>query len=187
MKMWCASPMLVAAAVLFLAPAGAFGQGSQIETLKKENRALRTEVEALKTRLTRLEAVKPTFTTFMPNFSERFHVMHFAGDAGDWQLAQHELLELERLLDVAQSIDPGKGKLMEGFLAGNMRSLNAAIEHGNHKLFRKALEETVVNCNKCHEAVGSSFLKVSLDVRKAMTIRHPHALSRSKMMGDHKH
>ena len=122
MKIRAGLTAFLAAAVfiLFFAPTGASGQGSQTGVLEKEIRVLRAEVAALKARLSRLEAVRPTFTTFMPEFSERFHVMHLSGDAGDWQLAQHELLELERLLEVAQFIDPGKGKLMEGFLAGNM-------------------------------------------------------------------
>lgn len=44
--------------------------------------ALKVQIEALQARVTALEA-QQTFTSFMPNLAERFHVMHRAGEAGD--------------------------------------------------------------------------------------------------------
>lgn len=44
---------------------------------------LAKEIKALRQRLAGLEALKPRFTNFMPNYAERFHVMHRAGDVGD--------------------------------------------------------------------------------------------------------
>jgi hypothetical protein len=41
-------------------------------------RALTRQIEALQARVSALEASR-TFTAFMPNFAERFHVMHRAG------------------------------------------------------------------------------------------------------------
>lgn len=45
--------------------------------------ALKRQIDALQTRIAALEA-RQTFTSFMPAFAERFHVMHRAGEAGDW-------------------------------------------------------------------------------------------------------
>lgn len=157
------------------------------EVLQTQLKALADEVAVLKTRVASLESLKPTFAEFMPNFSERFHVMHLAGQEGDWAVAAHELMEMKRMVKVAKVIDGRNGQLMQGFLAGSLQSLKTAIDHGNLEKFDKALRETVVNCNNCHKAAGSPFIKISLDVHKMLSMRHSHALQKSKIMGGHKH
>lgn len=61
----------------------------EIQALRKEVNALKAEVEKLRKSVASLQAMKPTFTSFMPDFAERFHVMHRAGDAGDWAVKGH--------------------------------------------------------------------------------------------------
>lgn len=151
-----------------------------MDDLIEEVRVLRKEVESLKAR-------QPTITSLMPDFSERFHVMHYAGDAGDWAVAGHELLELQRIVELAKKISPENGALMEGFLAQKFETINSAIEHGNSDAFNKLLVETVDQCNACHTAVGSSFIKISLDARESLSMRHSHELQASEKMGDHTH
>ncbi len=151
--------------------------------------ALKGEIEELRANLALLEAFKPSFASFMPEFSERFHVMHLAGEGGDWAVAAHELAEMRRLIKVAKSIDLTKGGLMEAFLAGNLHKVNEAIAHGKKKPFIKALSETVESCNKCHTAVGASYIKVALNREEILSIRHSHKLANTKAgsMTPHKH
>ena len=163
------------------------GGPQQIQVLKKEISLLKAEVRALRKAVASLQALKPTLTTLMPDFAERFHVMHRAGDAGDWAVAAHEVLEMQRLVNVAKQIDAKKGVLVEGFMSGNLRTLNKAIEHGKLESFYKAMNDTVKNCNACHVAVGSPFIKVTLDVDEGLSMRHPHALGKSKAPAKHTH
>lgn len=157
--------------------ASAAPAAAELPPLTADLPSLLAEVQRLRKEVARLDAIKPTFTNFMPNFSERFHLMHYAGDAGDWAVANHEAMELDRLLNVAQAVDPEKGKLMQAFIGGDLERLDDAISHGDKADFDKALHETVVHCNACHVAVGSAFIKVSVDVAPNMTIRHPHILT----------
>jgi hypothetical protein len=150
-----------------------------MEDLKKEIRALRQRIAAL-------EALKPMFTNFMPNFSERFHVMHRAGDVGDWAVAAHEVSEMQRLTRASTYIDPKLGALMQAFMDGNLRKLKEAIEHGNAKSFQAALKDTVASCNGCHTATGST-IAVSLEVDDSLSMRHPHVLKKSTVPKEHTH
>jgi hypothetical protein len=149
----------------------------ELPPLRADLPSLLAEVERLRKEVAVLDAIKPTLTNFMPNFAERFHVMHYAGDAGDWAVANHEAMELDRLLGVAQAIDPEKGKLMQSFIGEDLEHLDDAIAHGDKAEFAKALNETVVHCNACHVAVGSPFIQVSLDVGPNMSMRHPHVFT----------
>ena len=158
---------------------------------KKEIVALRLEIEKLKNILAGIDALNPNLTSLMPDFSERFHVMHAAGDAGDWAVAAHELLELERMMGLAQIIDPDKGLLMKSFLEPTFKQIKGAIDHGNHKAFLGHLEKAVTSCNACHVAVQAPYIKVSLNVDEIMSIRHSHKFTRSEVDsskgGGHKH
>ena len=147
---------------------------------------LRQEIKALRQRVATLEKLKPGFTNFMPNFSERFHVMHRAGDIGDWAVAAHEIDEMQRLTSVSKYIDPKLGAVMEGFMDGNLRKLREAVEHGNPKSFQAALKDTVASCNGCHQASGST-MAVTLDVDDNLSMRHPHALRKSTVPKGHTH
>lgn len=149
-------------------------------------KALESQIQALNARIAALEA-RDTFTSFMPNFAERFHVMHRAGEAGDWAVASHELEEMQRLARNSKSIDAEKGELMQGMMEPSFEALEHAIEHGNLKNFEKALNQTTNTCNSCHAATGSGFIHVTLDASDSLSLRHPHEFMKQTMPGGHTH
>lgn len=160
----------------------ALAQTTQAETQVR----LMERLEALEQRVATLESTR-TFAAFMPNLAERFHVMHRAGEAGDWAVAAHELLEMKRLSRQSTSIDAERGKLLLNMLAPSYEALESAIEHGNRKKFSQALETTVAACNGCHTATGSDFVQVTLDAPDGLSMRHPHRLMMRDAPVDHHH
>ena len=160
-------------------PLSADSDGPKLEELEAQIKALRARIATLEARI--------TFTSFMPDFAERFHVMHLAGDFGDWAVASHELEEMKRLTKLSTSVDAEKGNLMQGMLSPNFEALEHAIEHGNSKKFQKALTQTIETCNACHTATGSGFIKVALDSHDSLSLRHPHMLQKQGMPGGHTH
>lgn len=147
---------------------------------------LEVRIEMLQVKIGALEA-HHTFTSFMPDFAERFHVMHRAGDAGDWAVASHELSELQRITKLSTTIDADKGRLMQQMMKPSFEALENAIGHGNHKKFLNALTETTNTCNACHTATGSGFVQVTLDADESLSFRHPHKFKKQGMMGGHTH
>lgn len=177
------SPLILSVLVLSgsaLMTAQASSDSQSIQEMQKTIQMLQTRIEAL-------EAVKPTFTSFMPDFSERFHVLHRAGEAGDWAVAGHELSEMKRMAALTPNFDPEKSKLLEAMLSPSLESIEATIEDGDLEAFNTAMEGTINACNACHTASGSPFIKVTLDARDAISLRHPHALGKSKMAAGHTH
>lgn len=147
---------------------------------------LAREIRALRQRVAELEALKPAFTNFMPDFAERFHVAHRAGDAGDWAVAAHEIDEMRRLAGVSKYMDPKLGALMQAFMDGNLRKVREAVEDANPKAFQAAMRTTVASCNGCHQATGSA-IAVSLNVDESLSMRHPHALRKTTVPKEHGH
>jgi hypothetical protein len=159
----------------------------QIQELANQVAALKDEVAELRKAVASLKAIQPTITMLMPDFAERFHVMHYAGEAEDWAVAAHELQGLRHLVEVMQQVDPEKGSMVNGFLDANFNQLDAAIEHDNVESFTKAMNETLGSCNSCHVAAGSPSMKITLDARNSLSMRHSHDLGKSKMPGEHMH
>ncbi len=160
---------------------------SAAETELKTADDLKEEIKALRRRVAALEAMRPSFTGFMPDFAERFHVVHRSGEAGDWAVANHELSEMNRLIGVAMVIDAKNGALLKSFMSANFKNLDEAIEHGNLDDFNKEVAATVKSCNACHAATGSAFVQVTLDVDKSLSLRHPHAFDKTKVPKEHGH
>lgn len=172
--------MLTASALIAMStPLLADSDDAKIEALERQ-------IEALQARISMLEE-RVTFTSFMPDFAERFHVMHRAGEAGDWAVASHELQEMKRLARLSTSVDSDKGKLMQGMMKPSFEALENAIEHGNHDKFGKALSQTTDTCNACHTATGSAFVQVTLDASDSLSLRHPHNLKNQAVPGGHTH
>ena len=153
---------------------------------KEKSEALERQIEALQARVTALEA-RQTFTSFMPNVAERFHVMHRAADAGDWAVASHELSEMQRLTKISASIDADKGKLMQTMMAPSFEALAGAIENTDDEKFDAALTQTIDSCNACHVATGSPFIQVTLDARDSLSLRHPHKFAQQAAAAGHGH
>ena len=152
----------------------------------KDRQALEHQIEALQARVTALEAER-TFARFMPDVAERFHVMHRAGEAGDWAVASHELAEIKRLTELSTAVDLEKGKLMKGMMAPSFDALGEAIEHTDHEKFEQALTQTISTCNACHAATGSDFIQVTLDASETVSLRHPHRLMQRDVPSGHRH
>ena len=177
-KQWRA--VLASSALAALStPLLADSDGAKLEELE-------AQIKGLKARIATLEA-RITFTSFMPDFAERFHVMHLAGEFGDWAVASHELEEMKRLTKLAPSVDTEKGDLMQGMMEPNFEALEHAIEHGNSEKFQKALTKTIDTCNACHAATGSGFIQVTLDAHDSLSLRHPHKFQKQGMPGGHTH
>jgi len=144
------------------------------------------KIEALEKRIATLESVR-NFTQFMPGFSERFHVMHRAGEAGDWAVAAHELSELKRLMALTPAIDAKQGELMQAMLGPSLEELEKVIAKGDKKAFETTLVGTVNTCNACHVVTGSPFIEVKLDATNSLGMRHPHKLTARDAPAGHAH
>jgi len=153
-------------------------QDANVEQLKEQ-------IKALEGRITLLES-RFTFASFMPDFAERFHIMHRASESEDWAVASHELQIMKQLIASSSSIDADKAVLFQSMMGPVVDKMDSAISHANEKKMNAALSEAVQICNACHTATGSPFIKVTLDATESLSMRHPHKFTKQKM-GKHTH
>ncbi len=165
-------------APLLLTPANA-GQDADSSQLLERIQAMEERIAVLESRF--------TFTSFMPDFAERFHVMHRAAESNDWAVASHELQEMKNMINSSTTIDESKGLLFQAMMGPVMTKMEGAIGHGDKEKMHALLREAVQTCNSCHVATGSPFIKVTLDASEALSMRHPHEFTVQKTDKMHKH
>jgi hypothetical protein len=150
------------------------------------SKQLMERIESLEARIAILES-RFSFASFMPDFAERFHVMHQAAEADDWAVAGHELQEMKSMIESSTTIDAEKGQLFQAMMGPVIEQMEGAIGHGDGEKMHALLNQATQTCNSCHAATGSSFIKVSLDASATLSMRHPHALTRQKPNMKHMH
>ncbi|MEE8364152.1 MAG: hypothetical protein V3R76_00055 [Gammaproteobacteria bacterium] len=165
---------------------GALFLGNALASQDNDSARLLERIQVLEERLAAVES-RFTFASFMPDFAERFHVMHRSGEAGDWAVASHELMEMMRLSQLSPSINADQGKLMEAMMKPNFEALRHAIEDSNQEKFNTALAQTIDSCNACHTASASRFIEVQLNARESISLRHPHKFIERQVQGGHAH
>lgn len=82
----------------------------------------------------------------------------FAGRAGNWPLADHEVDELKEGFD-----DLNKqlgGDTVQNAVGGPMAALEKAIDGKNRAAFTKAFDQLSAGCNGCHQTLNHGFIVI---------------------------
>jgi len=157
--------------------AGTLFLGNAFAGQDSDTKALTELIQAMEKRITALES-RVTFASFMPDFAERFHVMHRATQAEDWAVASHELGQMKELVESSTDVDAIQGQLFQAMIGPVLDKMDSAIDSGDKKKMDTLLGEAVQTCNSCHAATGSPAINVRLDATEAMSIRHPHTFTK---------
>jgi hypothetical protein len=89
----------------------------------------------------------------------------FAGQAGNWPLADYELDELKEGFEDIVKYFPTKddaptGPMASAVIEKEVAELNKAIEAKNAKQFAAAFEKLTASCNACHQSSKKPFIVV---------------------------
>ncbi len=170
--------------LLFISIMGTFFMGNAFATQDfhegSDANSLITRLQAIEARMSVLES-RLSFASFMPDFAERFHVLHRASEAKDWAVAGHELMEMKSIIESSTAVDHDKGVLFQAMMGPVVEKMDSAIAHSNSEEMAPLIIEAAQTCNNCHVATGSPFIKVSLNVTETLSMRHPHAFAPQKM------
>jgi hypothetical protein len=110
-------------------------------------------------------------SSFVPGLGEimtltqmRHAKLWFAGEAGNWELVEYELDELNEGLDDAAKFHPTHKDvelpipaLIDKIMASPIKQLQEAAEAKDTGLFIKRFDELTDACNQCHQATDFGF------------------------------
>ena len=99
----------------------------------------------------------PGLHTLMVDMGMRHASLWFAGDAGNWPLADYMIHELEELVEEIEELHPMYREVPVAELLSEMTTpaierLEAAVDAGDGPAFREAYDQLTNACNACHIA-----------------------------------
>jgi len=117
----------------------------------------------------RLQDLESRFTpglhTLMGQVGMRHATLWFAGDAGNWPLADYQLHEIEELIEEIETLHPTYDGIPVAQLIGSTTSpalalVEQAVDAGDREAFVLAYDQLTQGCNGCHIASDRAALRI---------------------------
>ncbi|MFZ1149420.1 MAG: hypothetical protein WAR76_06750 [Xanthobacteraceae bacterium] len=104
----------------------------------------------------------PHLSEIMVRQQMRHIKLWFAGDAGNWPLADYEIDQLkDGFDDVAKLLG---GDIVQQHVGGAVSRLEKAIESKDHEAFVSAFDGLSAGCNACHHTLDHAFIVIQRPV-----------------------
>jgi len=121
---------------------------------------------SIEDRLKKLEATAPGVGEVMSGIQLHFGKLYFAGQAGNWKLADFELDEITENLDNAAAMRPEEngvklGGVVDAFKQSQLADLKRAVDNHDARAFHQKYVESMAMCNSCHASTGRPFIVIT--------------------------
>jgi hypothetical protein len=142
--------------------AGCSGDASDGHTLAEwsaDGAVTAEQMAALEARLA------PGLHALMTELAQRHGSLWFAGDAANWELADHMTHEMEELADRIEETHPEYddvpvAALLRRMLRPAIDEVEAAIDAADRQRFGAAFDALTRSCNDCHTASGKQAIVI---------------------------
>ena len=123
--------------------------------------ALQARIDGLEKKLS--ETYKPGFGEFMSSIQVHHEKLWFAGQHGNWKLADFEIHEIMEAIEGIETYETDREESKQiGMIKPVVDSVAKAIEAQNLPLFKSSFVHLTNTCNDCHRAVGFEFNQVKM-------------------------
>lgn len=114
----------------------------------------------LESRVDALASIQPGLGVVMHEIGNRFAILYWAAQGGNWGLAQYQLKELREAQEVAELTRPKRADMLKAFESSYLVPLRKTIVAKDLDAFGKGFMATEQACNACHTALGYGFIQV---------------------------
>jgi len=108
--------------------------------------------------------IQPGLGTVMMEYGRRFEMMKLAADAGDWGMAQYQLMEAIEIQETGETTRPAKRPLLKSFEHAYLDPLAEDILAKNANSFATHFSDAIDGCNACHKITGHPYVSVRTPV-----------------------
>ena len=124
-------------------------------------KVLQNRIDSLEHKLA--DTYRPGFGEFMTSIQIHHAKLWFAGQNGNWDLAEFEIHEIEETFEAIQKYqaDRNESKLV-GMITPAIDSVDMAVQQKNSSLFKSSFILLTNTCNNCHRTVNHGFNVVKI-------------------------
>jgi cytochrome c556 len=124
----------------------------------------------------KLELQKPTMAELMTGIQAHHARLYFAGQAGNWRLAEHEVqrikAELEKagkLHDKWEDVPKPLSVLIPLITHAEIEKITEATRAGDKRQFTDSFQNLTKDCNTCHQAAKRDFIVIQIPTQPGST------------------
>ncbi len=121
--------------------------------------------------LDQLAEMQPGMARLMVEISDRYWVLYYAAQGGNWDLARHEFSELRKTMQLAGVVRPKYAEPLAGFIAEKLKPVEDAIRAKDWKAFEIAYRETADAANEMHREFGYAYIEWRLPATPPQHLR----------------
>ncbi|MCL5734366.1 MAG: S-layer homology domain-containing protein [Actinobacteria bacterium] len=100
--------------------------------------------------------IQPGLGTVMIEYGNRMARLWFAGNAGNWDMAQYQLDEMVEIQEVGETTRPARKAMLKAFEDSFLTPLGTTIAAQDKPAFTTAFNNMIAGCNGCHAASASA-------------------------------
>ncbi|MEO6347519.1 MAG: hypothetical protein ABIO60_06375 [Aquaticitalea sp.] len=135
-----------------------FSCQTKVDDRSKE---LQNQIDGLKSELS--ITYKPGFGEFMGNIQEHHAKLWFAGENGNWKLADFEINEIKENLEAIQKYETDRAEsVMIPMIEPAIDSVSNAIQKQNFDQFNSSYNLLTNTCVNCHQATKHEFIQIQV-------------------------
>jgi hypothetical protein len=116
-----------------------------------------------------LSAIQPGLGTVMQEYSRRMALVWTAGQAGNWDMAHYQIIEMREIQETGEITRPPRAQALKAFESNFLDQLDAAVMSNDASQFEPAYRAAIQGCNACHLSQtsadfpqGFGFIKVQV-------------------------
>src|SRR6266508_4515197 len=106
--------------------------------------------------LQQLSDIQPGLGTIMIEYGHRMSAMWFAEQAGNWDLAEYQLIEMREIQEVGETTRPARAAPLKSFESSFLDPLEDGIKAKDKSKFESAYNAAIQGCNSCHGSQTSA-------------------------------
>jgi hypothetical protein len=163
-------PILTLAALTLLLPACGPGAGASADAVSQ----VQLEAALKEVREEMEDRFSPGLHSQMVEMQHRHAALWFAGDAGNWGLADYMIHELEELVEEMEEINPvyrevQVAELLQEMTVPAIEGMEDAVEAEDRAAFAQAYDQLITACNACHVASDRAAIVMQRPVEPPLT------------------
>ena len=92
----------------------------------------------------------------MIEYARRMGSVWFAGEAGNWDMVQYQIIEMREIQEVGETTRPARATPLKAFESGFLDPLDDAVKAKDKAKFEAAYQAAIQGCNTCHGSQTSA-------------------------------
>src|SRR5712691_8697105 len=135
--------LLIGSGVSIAAPAGAPAQQAAAPTPTPLS-------------LDELSLIQPGLGTVMVEYGHRMAAVWFAGEAGNWDMAHYQIIEMREIQETGEITRPPRAPALKSFESSFLDPLDQSALDKDKAKFESAYNAAIQGCNSCHGSQTSA-------------------------------